>query len=61
MKGAAPRPLAPPLDLCVGLSLISALIYALVLRAPYPSPKVWRIHWPPGQPWPASRGARAWR
>ena len=36
MKGAAPRPLAPPLYLIVGLSLISALIYALVLRAPYP-------------------------
>jgi alpha-1,6-mannosyltransferase len=36
MKVAAPRPLAPPLDLCIGISLISALIYALVLRAPYP-------------------------
>ena len=36
MKGAAFRRLALPLDLCVGLSLISALIYALVLRAPYP-------------------------
>jgi Gpi18-like mannosyltransferase len=36
MKVAAPRRLAPPLDLCVGLSLISALIYTLVLRAPYP-------------------------
>src|SRR5215208_1189530 len=36
MKVAAARRLAPPLDLCVGLSLISALIYALVLRAPYP-------------------------
>src|SRR5215213_9098642 len=36
MKGAAPRRLAPPLDLCVGLSLMSALIYTLVLRPPYP-------------------------
>src|SRR5215208_4421745 len=36
MKVAAARRLAPPLDLCVGLSLISALLYALVLRAPYP-------------------------
>ena len=36
MKGAAPRPLAPPVYLCIGLSLISALIYALALRAPYP-------------------------
>ena len=37
MKVAAPRRLAPPLISCIGLSLISALIYALVLRAPYPT------------------------
>jgi hypothetical protein len=36
MKGAAPCRLAPPLALLVGLSFISALLYALVLRAPYP-------------------------
>jgi hypothetical protein len=36
MKVAAPRTLDSPLDLLVGLSLISALLYALVLRAPYP-------------------------
>lgn len=36
MKAAAPRPLASLLDLCIGISLISALIYALALRAPYP-------------------------
>src|SRR4051812_11994878 len=36
MKVAAPRRLALPLVLCAGLSLISALIYALALRAPYP-------------------------
>ena len=36
MKVAAPHRLVAPLDLCIGISLISALIYALVLRAPYP-------------------------
>jgi hypothetical protein len=36
MEVAAPRKLASTLDLLVGLSLISALLYALVVRAPYP-------------------------
>lgn len=36
MKVSARRRLASPLDLLIGLSLISALLYALVLRAPYP-------------------------
>jgi hypothetical protein len=36
MKVAAPRRLDSPLDLLVGLSLISPLLYALMLRAPYP-------------------------
>jgi hypothetical protein len=36
MKVAAPRTLDSPLYLLVGLSLSSALLYALVLRAPYP-------------------------
>jgi hypothetical protein len=36
MKVTASRPLAPPLYLFVGLSLINALLYALVLCAPYP-------------------------
>ena len=35
MKVAAPRPLAPLLKLLLGLNLTSALLYALVLRAPY--------------------------
>jgi hypothetical protein len=36
MKVAAPHRLSSTLDLLVGLSLISALLYALMLRAPYP-------------------------
>src|SRR3954454_10342562 len=36
MKVAAPRTLDSPLYLLVGLSLSSALLYALVLRVPYP-------------------------
>lgn len=36
MKGAARRPFAFPLYLLIALSLLSALIYALALRAPYP-------------------------
>jgi hypothetical protein len=36
MKVAAPRTLDSPLDLLVGLSLISALLYALVMRGSYP-------------------------
>src|SRR5689334_13944595 len=36
MKSAPLRQLISPLQLLVGLGLISALIYALALRAPYP-------------------------
>lgn len=36
MKSVPLRQLMSPLQLQVGMSLISALIYALVLRAPYP-------------------------
>ncbi len=36
MKIAAPRTLASPLQLIVGLGLASAVLYALGLRAPYP-------------------------
>jgi len=36
MKIATLRPLTSPLPLMVGIGLISSLLYALVLRAPYP-------------------------
>jgi glycosyl transferase family 87 len=36
MKSPAPRTLTSPLHLMVGIGLISALLYALVFRAPYP-------------------------
>ena len=36
MKVAAPHRLASPFHVMIGIGLISALLYALVLRAPYP-------------------------
>ena len=35
-KNGALRLLASPLHLIIGIGLISSLLYALVLRAPYP-------------------------